>query len=317
MPAASIKRVGCIIVILKIQARMYKNIVTQTLRNPLLKTKGLEADVLRLDLLHPVISGNKWFKLKYHISSAIAQNKKGMVSFGGAYSNHLVAMAHACRENNLRSTGIIRGEEQSALNDSLEQMKNAGMELVFVSRESYRKKDELIDDYLSTHSDFYYVPEGGQSQEGIRGAEEILSLNKKEYTHIICSVGTGTTLAGLINASTNNQHVIGTSSLKISGNSENALLRFIRDNTSKNNYTVLFDYHFGGYAKKTDELISFMNNFYREEKIPTDFIYTAKMFYAVYELVKKNYFPNGSRLLLIHSGGLQGNRSLPLDTLVF
>lgn len=295
---------------------MYKNIVTHSLRKPLFKAKGIEADVLRLDLLHPVISGNKWFKLKHHISGALARNKKGLVSFGGAYSNHLVAMAYACREHGLGSTGIIRGGEAES-NNSIQQMRDAGMDLIFVSREAYRNKEDLARNFLSVHEDYYYVPEGGQSKEGILGAEEILSFAQKQYTHIICSVGTGTTLTGIINASENQQRIIGISSLKMPSDSENSLLQFINENAIRNNYNILFDYHFGGYARKTNELITFMNTFYNEEKIPTDFVYTGKMFYAVYDLLQKDYFPSGSGLLIIHSGGLQGNRSLVPGTLVF
>ena len=296
---------------------MYKNIATQSLRKPLHRTMDINVEVLRLDLIHPIISGNKWFKLKYHIQSALRENKKGIVTFGGAYSNHLAATAVACSEINLSSVGIIRGEQIFPENYSISLMRQAGMQIIYVSRDQYKNKNGLINDFLASNTGYYYVPEGGQSAEGIKGAGEILLNAGEGYTHIICSAGTGTTLAGLINASSDTQKVIGISALKIPDIDSNELTIFLKSNTSNNNFTILYDYHFGGYAKKTEELIAFMNLFYAEENIPTDFVYTGKMVFAVYDLIKKNYFPPASKLLLIHTGGLIGNRSLPAGTLVF
>lgn len=292
---------------------MYKNIVTQTLRKPLFKTKGISVDVLRLDLVHPVISGNKWFKLKYHLADAISLRKKGVVTFGGAFSNHLVATAVACKENNLFCVGIVRGEEHLSANDSVQQMKEYGMHLHFVSREDYRNKDELIKKFYDS---YYLIPEGGRSLAGLRGASEIMSCANKDYTHILCPIGTGTTLGGLIQSGNSSQHFIGISALKISS-ADNNIEQFISSTTTSKNFTILYDYHFGGYAKKTDELIAFMNALFNEENIPTDFVYTGKMFFAFHELARNGYFLPGSNILLIHTGGLQGNRSLAKGTLVF
>jgi 1-aminocyclopropane-1-carboxylate deaminase/D-cysteine desulfhydrase-like pyridoxal-dependent ACC family enzyme len=292
---------------------MYKNIVTQTLRKPLFKTKGISVDVLRLDLMHPVISGNKWFKLKYHLAEAIEQKKKGFITFGGAYSNHLVATACASHENNLESIGIIRGEEPSIPNMSIRQMKHFGMQLMYVSREDYRKKDALIEKFSK---DYYLVPEGGQSLQGVHGASEILDLTTDNYTHVVCPVGTGTTLAGLVQSARDNQQVIGISALKIAS-VNNEIEHFIQSIAGEKTFTIIYDYHFGGYAKKTDELIAFMNALYNEENIPTDFVYTGKTFFAVHELAGDDFFSSGSRVLIIHTGGLQGNLSLPKGTLVF
>lgn len=296
---------------------MYKNIATQRLCNALHKSNGLEVDVLRLDLIDPDISGNKWFKLKYFIEKANLQGKKGLVSFGGPYSNHLVALAVACRKKGLSSVGLIRGEEENISNHSLRQMDSEGMKLIFVSREAYRDKEKLATDFLSGNNDFYLVPEGGQSEEGIRGAQEILQHAPGAYSHIFCSAGTGTTLAGIINSSDENQEVIGISALKISNEQDNKLKSYLDENTTRKNFQLQYKYHFGGYAKKTDEMIRFMNSFFLLEGIPTDFVYTGKMFYAVSDMIQNDYFVAGSKLLLIHTGGLQGNRSLPPGTLVF
>jgi D-cysteine desulfhydrase len=240
-----------------------------------------------------------------------------MVSFGGAYSNHLVAMAFACHKNGLHATAIIRGDDPHMLNPSLEQMRQYGMELLFVSREAYKSKENLIQQFLAHHPDYYYVPEGGQSEAGIRGASEIMQLAEKKYTEVICAVGTGTTMAGIINGADPAQQITGISSLKVQNKDHNALVDFIKANTSKNNYRILFDYHFGGYARKNDTLTAFMNTLYKNENIPTDFVYTGKLFYAVYDLAAKKTFPPGAALLVIHSGGLQGNRSLPSGVLDF
>jgi D-cysteine desulfhydrase len=196
-------------------------------------------------------------------------------------------------------------------------MKDAGMMLHYVSREEYRNKQLLIDSFLLNHDDYYYVPEGGQGANGVKGASEILSLARAGYSHIICGVGTGTTLAGLVASSDESQQVLGISSLKSADNNSNEIIDYISANSGKSNFSVNFDYHFGGYAKKNDDLIAFMNALYNEERIATDFVYTAKMFYGVYDLVKNNHFPSGSKLLLIHTGGLQGNSSLSKGTLVF
>jgi 1-aminocyclopropane-1-carboxylate deaminase/D-cysteine desulfhydrase-like pyridoxal-dependent ACC family enzyme len=196
-------------------------------------------------------------------------------------------------------------------------MKAAGMKLIFVSREAYRNKEQLSTEFLSAHPGFYCVPEGGLSDAGIRGAEEILSLVKNNYSHIFCAVGTGTTLLGIINASQVKQQVIGVSAIKVADPQNNDVAAFVAEKANRKNYLLSFDYHFGGFAKFSDELISCMNDLYRREQIPTDFVYTGKLFYAVDDMIKNDRFGAGSRPLIIHSGGLQGNGSLARGTLVF
>ncbi len=295
---------------------MYKNPFIQSIAEQTFAGKMVSVDTLRLDLIHPQVSGNKSFKLKYHIEEAVASGKKGIISFGGAFSNHLVALAYACRENGLESIGIIRGEEPVVYGPSLQQMKEFGMSLEFVSRETYKNKELLLSETITKHPQFYMVAEGGGGRMGIKGAAEIMNIPCNNYTHIICAVGTGTTMAGIINGSHNGQQVIGISSLKVADTENNELIDLMHS-TAHNNYKILFNYHFGGYAKKNNTLVEFMNRLFAEEKIPTDFVYTGKLFYAVYDLMWKTYFPEGSKLLVIHSGGLQGNRSLEKGTLIF
>lgn len=293
---------------------MYKNLLTHRLRKRLYSDKGIEAEVLRLDLVHPIVSGNKWFKLKYYLKTALESGKKGLLSFGGAYSNHLVALAYSAQQHGLASIGIIRGEEQPG-NESISQMRAAGMQLHFVSRMDYRDKNLIVNNF--DHEDYLIIPEGGHGLPGIQGAEDILSSVDNNYSHIICAAGTGTTLAGIINSAHEHQKIIGIPVIKIGSPDDNELLSFLTIHTNKNNFQLNYDYHHGGYARKTSALIDFMNNFYAEEQIPTDFVYTGKLFYAVNDLVAKNFFPPHSRLLVIHSGGLQGNRSLPAGELIF
>ncbi len=295
---------------------MYKNIAIQSLRSGLIRNHGVHADVMRLDLMHPRISGNKWFKLKYYLEAALDQRAEGLISFGGAYSNHLVALAHACQEKGLKSSGIIRGEAPAVLNHSLKEMIACGMTLHFVSREAYRDKSGLRLEFNVKYPGYYPVDEGGRGELGVKGAGEILlQAPTAKYSHILCAVGTATTMAGLVNTSANNQQVMGISSLKVSDPVNNELLDFLKQRCIKHNYRLNFNYHLGGYAKKNTILFDFMDAFHREENIPLDFVYTGKLFFAFSDLTKQGYFPRGSRILLIHSGGLQGNRSMQSSVL--
>lgn len=267
-------------------------------------------DVLRLDQVHPVISGNKWFKLKYHLQNAIEEKKKGIITFGGAYSNHLVATAAACKLHNLQSIGLVRGEEPEDYSHTLRNCIEFGMQLIFLSRQKYSAK-EIPEDYLN---DFHIVNEGGYGVAGAMGASEIISGEMPCYTHIVCAVGTGTMLAGLINGM-KCPNVIGVSVLK--GNYE--VEKNVKDIvvTDKINWSVIHDYHFGGYAKHPKQLIDYMNDLYSATGIPTDIVYTSKLFYAVEDLARKGFFPDKSKVLIIHSGGIQGNYSLEKGTLIY
>jgi 1-aminocyclopropane-1-carboxylate deaminase len=275
-------------------------------------------DVLRLDLIHPVISGNKWFKLKEYLKETKSLNKKNILTFGGAFSNHIVATAAAAKQNGFKSIGIIRGQKPTALSPTLKDAMNFGMNLFFLSRTDYKGK--IIPREIFEHfneQETYIINEGGYGVKGVEGAKAILQLmNFSEYTHILDVVGTGTTVAGLVEASHEHQSVIGISSMKNNLSLQQETEKFISEE-NRTRFKLIHDYHFGGYAKYSQELIDFMNEWYRQTQIPSDFVYTGKLFFAVTDLLKKNYFPAGSKLLLIHSGGLQGNRSLPKGTLIF
>lgn len=275
-------------------------------------------DVLRLDLIHPTISGNKWFKLKEYLADVTQSGKKTVATFGGAFSNHIVATAAAAQASGLKSIGIIRGEKPAILSPTLVDAVHYGMKLYFISREDYRKKKipaQLSEDFIG--EEIYFINEGGYGEKGMEGAKEILkSIKAPDYDHIVAAVGTGTTLAGLIEASQPHQKIMGVSVLKNDFSLEKEI-NILLSEKKRNCFTLVHDYHFGGYAKYTEQLIHFMNHWYHHTTIPSDFVYTGKLFFAVNDLIEKKYFPAGSKLLIIHSGGLQGNRSLPNGTLIF
>lgn len=274
--------------------------------------KQIKLSVLRIDQLHEIVSGNKWFKLRYYIQEAVETNKNHIVTFGGAYSNHIVATAAACRIHQLNCTGIIRGEEAVSLSPTLLQAKELGMQLVFISREDYAVKKLPA---LLNSEDSYIINEGGYGRTGAKGAASISNhFIPSDYSHICCAVGTGTMMAGLMNALTG-QQVIGISAMKNNLQLEEAVRQLLTE--PQQQVQLFHDYHFGGYAKHKPALLSFMNELYRTTSIPSDFVYTGKLFYAINDLAAKDFFPPGSKILLIHSGGLQGNRSLSKDTLIF
>ncbi|HOZ68547.1 MAG TPA: pyridoxal-phosphate dependent enzyme [Chitinophagaceae bacterium] len=281
--------------------------------SPLFDDKEITANILRLDLLHPVVSGNKWFKLRYYIEKAQEQNKNSLVTFGGAWSNHIHATAAAGKMVGLKTIGIIRGEAPARLSTTLLQATELGMQLHFISREEYRQKPipESID--LSSSQ---LIPEGGYGTTGARGAATILSLiNPDDYTHIVCAVGSGTMMAGLMNAYWSKGVVLGISAMKNNQALESDVRQLLE--VPAISPVIIHDYHFGGFAKYNSRLLDFMNEVYRYTGIPTDIVYTGKLFFALNDLAWKNYFPPGSKILLIHSGGLQGNQSLPNGSLIF
>ncbi len=284
------------------------------IQKKLYQQKEVSLSVLRLDAIHPIISGNKWFKLKEYLAEAKALGKKKLVTFGGAFSNHIVATAAAGQQKGFETFGIIRGERPPQLSHTLQQAIELGMQLHFVSREAYRQKN--IPAEILALDDAYRIAEGGYGPKGALGASTILDLvDKQQFTHFAAAAGTGTMLAGLLAAAAENQQVVGISVLKNYFELENDALKLIAE--PKGKWDVLHQYHFGGYAKKTEALLQFMNDWYTQTGIPSDFVYTGKLFYALNDLIQKDYFPRGAQVLAIHSGGLQGNASLPKGTLIF
>lgn len=288
----------------------------QAIIHPNIKEYGMNLFMLRTDLNHPTISGNKLYKLKYNIEEAKKLNKQTVLTFGGAFSNHIAATAAAGKEFNLKTIGIIRGDELPELNPTLKLAKKNGMHLHFVSRELYRDKEALYK-YVEKqffHENFYLIPEGGSNELGILGCKEITDSIKIDFDTICCACGTGATLAGIIMSLKPEQKAIGFQILKANGyiktEAENLLNNFTQRRTERKekieNWEINEDYHFGGYAKTTPELISFISDFERETTIPLEPIYTGKMMYGLFELIKQNYFKKGETIIALHTGGLQG-----------
>lgn len=262
--------------------------------------------IKREDLLHPHISGNKFRKLKYNLAEAKVKKHKKILTFGGAFSNHIVAVAAAGKEYGFQTIGVIRGEElvsQIADNPSLQFAQECGMQLEFISREQYRHKNEIaaLEYWQKKYGEVYVLPEGGTNQLAVKGCEEIITSADEVYDFICCAVGTGGTISGIINSAMPHQKIIGFPALK-----GDFLQEDIRNFTHENNWELQTDYHFGGYAKTTSKLIQFLNDFHAQHHIPLDPIYTGKMVYGVMDLIQKKYFKKGSKILLIHTGGLQG-----------
>jgi 1-aminocyclopropane-1-carboxylate deaminase/D-cysteine desulfhydrase-like pyridoxal-dependent ACC family enzyme len=280
----------------------------------------IRAYTLRLDKIHPVVSGNKWFKLKEHLRIAAEKKSQGIVTFGGPWSNHIVATAYAAQISGLKATGIIRGEKPQTLSATLRDAAGYGMRLEFIPRTAYKKRDDpgFLSEVAATHPGDYILPEGAGGQAGITGSEEIGRWAEKDrYSHILCAIGTGTMFMGLVRASAPPQKIIGIPVLKGLYDFLPAAAKWIDDPGSMTRCEIIDHYHFGGYAHKTEELLRFMHGLHADTGIPTDFVYTGKLFYAAMDLASKGFFPPGSEILIIHSGGLQGNRSLPPGTLGF
>ena len=289
-------------------------------RDELLIQKEVRLSVLRLDKIHPVVSGNKLFKLHYFLEEAANTSHRTIITFGGAYSNHLVATAYACKEAGFKSIGIIRGERAVQLSLTLQQCFQYGMKLIFISRGEYENREDPL--FLSTlrhdHGNCTIIPEGGYHPLGAKGASLIMNLVKeKDFTHVVTAVGTATTLAGLLLNMEEDQQLIGIPVLKGMIDIKERIFSLAGKYYLPSRLQVFTEYHFGGYAKRTIELINFMNRLWQDHQLPTDFVYTAKMMYGTLDRIRAGYFMPGARILCLHTGGLQGNLSLPVDSLFF
>lgn len=278
---------------------------------PKYKEHNVQLFVKREDMLHTYISGNKWRKLKYNLKAAREQGQQTLLTFGGAFSNHIAAVAAAGQEYGFKTVGIIRGEEHVPLNPSLQFAQAQGMQLQYMEREIYRKKGtpELVEKLREQYGAFYLLPEGGTNKLAVKGCAEITQEFEHDHFDFVCTAcGTGGTLAGLLVGMDRRAQLLGFPALK-----GGSFLKAEIDQLTKNynnqiyhNFQLITDYHFGGYAKWKPELINFINLFRDTTGIPLDPIYTGKMFYGIIDLIEKQYFKPGTRLLAIHTGGLQG-----------
>jgi len=267
---------------------------------------GHKIVIKREDLIHPRVSGNKFRKLKYIFQEIKEKEVSALLTFGGAFSNHLAATAYAGKNNGVHTIGIVRGDEwERKINESatLNYCVTQGMELHCVSRDIYTQKEQapIVSKLMNKMLGLRIIPEGGTEPLAVKGCLEILESEDHDFDVICSSVGTGGTLAGLVNSSNYNQNLIGFNALN---NTE--IVQTIEELTNKNNWFIENGYTFGGYAKIKPNLISFMNDFYQQYKIPLDPIYTGKMVFGIFDLIKKNKWPWGKKILIIHTGGLQG-----------
>lgn len=295
---------------------MYFNIgeaPLQEIYDPIFETSKIKVILKREDMLHPEVSGNKWRKLKYNLLEARKKGHHTLLTFGGAYSNHIYAVAAAGAELEFKTIGVIRGDEKAPLNATLSFAIEKGMLLHFVSREVYLLKNthHLQKELYNKFGDFYLIPEGGANKCGVKGCIEIVEDIKEDFDYLCCSCGTGSTLAGLISALEGNNTVLGFSSLKGAGAGlKRDINNFVLECSKKEhaNWELIEDYHFGGYAKYNDELVQFINNFKAQTGIQLDPIYTGKMMFGIYDMISKNYFKEGGTIIALHTGGLQGIR---------
>jgi 1-aminocyclopropane-1-carboxylate deaminase len=282
-----------------------------------IENSGIFLFIKREDELHPFISGNKYRKLKYNLAEAAKQQKSTLLTFGGAYSNHIAATAAAGFSYNLKTIGIIRGDELAnnlaetiQNNPTLKFASEHNMQFEFVSRASYREKTtrEFIKKLQEKFGDFYLVPEGGTNNFAVKGCEEILTEEDTKYDVICSAVGTGGTISGIINSLKNHQKAIGFPALK-GDFLQPEIKKYI---LKSENWSLNTNYHFGGYAKVSEELITFINKFKSETKIPVDPVYTGKMMFGIVDLIKSDFFEKGTKILAIHTGGLQGIEGMNL-----
>ncbi len=293
--------------------------IIQQINDPLFEEHKISLFIKREDLLHEHISGNKWHKLKYNIQEAKNKKQKTILTFGGAYSNHIAATAYAGKLYNINTIGIIRGEKHDTLNHTLKFAKDNGMQLNFISRQEYRNKKntEYVKSLRDAFGDFYLIPEGGNNVFALKGCAEMLEQTKNDYDYYTVSCGTGATLAGMSIGLNENKKIIGFSALKggdfFNEDIKNAIAQynsFFGSNCKGENFKIMTEYHFGAYAKITSELLDFVKNFKIKHNVPLDYIYTGKMMFGIYDLIKNNYFKKGSKILAIHTGGLQGNEEI-------
>lgn len=280
------------------------------IHDPWLNQYAIQLWLKRDDLIHPVISGNKWRKLKYSLAHALALHSETLISMGGAYSNHLHALAFAGKQLGLKTRGFIRGENTSVVNPTLQDLLDWGMTLEFVTRTDYRllRQYQQWDSLPDLTAGAYWLPEGGAGHYALQGIAELLDEIPISYDYLCVSCGTGTTLAGLLMQNLQPAKLLGFAALK-NAHFLHAEIQQYLSNPNVNDWSINLDYHFGGFAKVNAELIQFMHRFEQTTGIPLDPVYTGKMLYGIYDLIAQGYFKPGQHLLAIHTGGLQGRRS--------
>ncbi len=279
--------------------------------DPTLKKAEIRLFVKREDKNHPRISGNKWWKLKYNLEEAKKLGHEKLLTFGGAFSNHIYATAAAAQEFGFKSIGIVRGEETLPLNETLVFAKSSGMKLHYVSREEYKEKatPEFVERLKDRFGNFYLIPEGGTNELAVKGCAEFAreKLSSIDFDFLCLPIGTGGTMAGIVTGLKGKRKVIGFSALKNGEFLNEKVKKLVSDFSGRefSNWTIETDYHFGGYSKRTNDLDQFISQMKDQHNLPLDFVYTGKMVAGVFDLISKNYFHKRSKILMLHTGGLR------------
>lgn len=297
--------------LIQLEQTFEKSTLSQ-ITNPFLEQHNVQLWLKRDDLIHPIISGNKWRKLKYNLDKALSLGKDTLISMGGAYSNHLHALAYVGKQLNLKTIGLIRGEQPTALSPTLQDASNWGMELRFVSRTEYRslRNYKHWQDLPGLKAHEYWLPEGGANPLALKGVAEIVEEIDIAYDTLCVACGTGTTLAGLIANAPKQVSVLGFAALKNARFLEDEVKSLLIKTTNIHchHWDISYEYHFGGFAKINSTLMSFIIDFEEKTSIQLESVYTAKLLYGIYDLIGKSYFKPGQRIIALHTGGLQGNR---------
>jgi 1-aminocyclopropane-1-carboxylate deaminase len=286
------------------------NTPLQKINDPLLDRMEVNLYVKREDLIHPLVSGNKWRKLKYNLAEAKVQGKGTLLSFGGAFSNHIYALAAAGKESGFKTIGVIRGKDASENNPTLSFARSCGMQLYLIDREDYKKKEDcqFLEELKKRFDNPYIIPEGGSNVLAVKGCAEIIDELTIDFDYITVPCGTGATLAGMVAGLKGKKKAIGFSALKggdfLFDDVNNLLKEY--NNTVYDNWTIQLDYHFGGYAKSNTELEVFLKDIEKQHEVPYEPIYTGKMMFGIYDLLKKGFFSPGTTIVAVHTGGLQG-----------
>lgn len=287
----------------------------QQLHLELLKEKGVELWLKRDDLLHPEVQGNKWRKLKYNLINAKDKGMEQLLTFGGPFSNHIYATAAAANLYGFKSIGIIRGYESAALSPTLAFAQSKGMQLVFLDKTQYREKegDAFFKEWENHFGPFVVIPEGGTNLSALPGVAEVVKEIDIDFDVLCTACGTGGTIAGLLAQLNNQKQVLGFSALKGDGDLAQKVDQLVLDYTGSrfNNYVIRNDFHFGGYAKITIELLQFIQSFKQKTGVLLDPVYTGKMMYGIFDLIREDYFQRGTCIVALHTGGLQGWTGYP------
>lgn len=280
----------------------YRETAIMPVESEMLFAADVALSVKREDLNHPYVSGNKWWKLRYNLDEAISLGHKTLLTFGGAFSNHIYATAAAAKAVGLHSIGVIRGERTGVLNSTLQFARESGMQLHFVTREEYREKDALASALPAMFGRFYLLPEGGSNELGVAGVASFAETLAPTYDYVCCPIGTGATMAGLVRGLKGKSHVLGFPVLKGGMAWQGTVKNF---GPVYDNWTIVPEYHLGGYAKSHPDLESFMRQFSVLHNIPLEHVYSGKMLYGILDLIAKGFFSRGSKILAVHTGGIR------------